>query len=596
MPPDPVRAGRIPLLLAAVCCALLALAVLLPPEIDPLARAACKVLLAAGACLLAAEAGDRMRLLPVWTWGLLPFAVVSIAVAAGRAAALDEASDACALVLAALAGRRLASETRAREALVGLIVALACVAALRAVVQHHWIYPMEAGVLRAGSGGDSALILARLEAGRPSGPFTLPAALGGFLAMTLPLTLALLRRTPGAAARAAILLAALVQGYALFLTRSIGALAATTISMVLALPFLAPRRAAAGRWAVLVLAVAGASFFLHARRVEIGSPGGDPFLLRAGNWSAAVRMIRDHPLFGTGPGSFGTFYPRYIEPGMNETRYAHNSYLQVVAGWGAWAIVPLALFAGAFGARLRPVWRAGGADLPALAAGAGFLAHNLVDFTAFLPGVALPAGLLLGAGLGACPSIRPGRAPGACGSQTRSEEESDVGPAPTTSDAVGGRNPHAPFGFRRRGAVSFALTLALALGFSAHAVQAALSQDLLERAGAAAVEGDTNKALRLARAAARRRPGDPAPAAFIAEWVLAHGMEDQALREEGERAALRAARLDPESAIRHFTLSLYHGAAGRPADAHRERRAARLLYPLKELYRAAGRPGAAEAP
>lgn len=573
MPAEPGRTGRIPLLLAAVCCGLLALAVLLPPEIDPLARAACKVLLAVGACLLAAEAGDRPRLLPAWIGGLLPFAVVSIAAAACRAHALDEASDAGALILATLAGRRLASEPRVREALIGLLVALACVAALRATVQHHMIYPIEARALRAGSGGDAAPILARLEAGRPSGPFTLPAALGGFLAMTLPLTLALTRRRRGAAARAGIVLAALLQGYALFLTRSIGALLATTIAMALALPFLAPRRAAALRWGVLVLAVAGAAFFLHARRVEIGSPGADPFLLRAGNWRAAVRMIRDQPLFGTGPGSFGTFYPRYIEPGMNETRYAHNSYLQVLSGWGAWAIVPLALFAGAFGARLRRAWRAGGADLPVLAAGAAFLAHNLVDFTAFLPGVALPAGLLLGAGLG----------PGQPRDRGAAAPPRPDGSSPTAATRAAQR-------------ASAVLTVALALALSTHAAVGALSRNLLERAGETAVAGDAQGSLRLARAAAHRRPGDPAPPAFIAEWVLAHGMHDAGLREEGERAALRAARLDPESAIRHFTVSLYHNAAGRPADAYRELRAAHLLYPLKDLYRAGARAAGEEKP
>jgi ketosteroid isomerase-like protein len=55
--------------------------------------------------------------------------------------------------------------------------------------------------------------------------------------------------------------------------------------------------------------------------------------------------------------------------------------------------------------------------------------------------------------LGACLGIRPGRAHGACEAQTRSEEEGDPGRSPTTSDAGSARNPHAPFGFRRRGAV-----------------------------------------------------------------------------------------------------------------------------------------------
>ena len=553
MPPETGQAGRVPLLIAALGCALLALAVLLPPEIDPLAAAACKVILAGCACLLALEARQRTVFLPAWTWCLLPFALVSIAAAACGARALDEVSDAAALVLAVLIGRRVASEPKAREAFIGLLVTLACVAALRAALQHHWIYPMEARALRAGAAEDSAMVLARLEAGRPSGPFTLPAALGGFLAMTLPLTLALVRRAREAPARLLMVTAVLLQGYALFLTRSVGALLVTAVAVVLALPLLAPRHAVRMRTGVLVLAIAGAAFFLYARRVEIGSPGADPFVLRAGNWRAAVLMIRDHPLFGTGPGSFGTFYPRYIEPGMNETRYAHNSYLQAMAGWGIWAIFPLACLAAALARRLRDAWRAGGADLPVLAAGAAFLVHNLIDFTAFLPGVALPASVLLGVGLG----------------------------PPASRD-------------RAARWWQTALAIVLALALPVHAVVGALSRNALDRARTAAVDGDKEGALRLARLAARSRPADPSPPAFIAEWVLAHGMEDAGLREEGERAAQLAARLDPEAAIRHYTLSLYAAAAARPADSYRELREAHRLYPLKELYHATLRPSAPE--
>lgn len=555
MPPDAVRTGRLPILLAAFGLALLALAVLLPPEINPVAGAACKALLAGAACLLALESRDRPVFLPGWTWALLPFAVVSIAAAACGARALDEAGDVAALVLAVLVGRRAASEPRIRDAFIGLLVALACVAALRAAMQHHVIYPIEARALRAGAGDESALVLARLEAGRPSGPFTLPAALGGFLAMTLPLTLAVAKRSPGAALRIGIFAAALLQGYALFLTRSIGALLATAVSLVVALPALAPRRSSRLRLGVLALAIAGAAFFLYARRAEIGSPGSDPFLLRAGNWRAALLMIRDHPLFGTGPGSFGTFYPRYIEPGMNETRYAHDSYLQVAAGWGAWAILPLAMLLAAVGRRLRAARRVETESLPALAAGTAFLVHNLIDFTAFLPGVALPASVLLGIGLGPL--------------ERREPRASRLAP--------------------------MAAALALALALPAHAAVGALSRDALERARSAAVDGDQEEALRLARRAELRRPADPSPPAFIAEWVLAHGMENAWLREEGERAAHRALRLDPESAIRHYTLSLYHAAARRPSDAYRELRAAHRLYPLKDLYRVNPTPSGPEA-
>ena len=64
---------------------------------------------------------------------------------------------------------------------------------------------------------------------------------------------------------------------------------------------------------------------------------------RAGNWSAAASMIRDHPLFGTGLGTFGTVFPSYRREGMNETRYAHCSWLQLPAELGLGIVPPLLL-------------------------------------------------------------------------------------------------------------------------------------------------------------------------------------------------------------------------------------------------------------
>jgi len=541
-------------LLAAFACALLALAVLEPPEVYPGSRASCKVILAGAACLLLSLPGRR--LVPRWTLGLVPFAAASVLTAASRARALDEASDAVMLVLAALLGRAIASDERARRILSRLLAGLGAVAAIVAIVQHHAAYPIEAQALRDAQDGTSAYFLARLEAGRPSGPFALPAALGGFLALTLPLCCAWAARERRAEGRAAPSIAILLQGYALVLTRSVGGLLAVAISMFLVVPVLRSRHRALLRAVIVVAAIAGSALFLHARHGEITTPGGDPLLLRVGNWKAAVAMIRDHPLFGTGPGSFGTFYPRYIAPGMNETRYAHNSYLQALAGWGTWSVIPLLALLAAVGQRLRAAGRGASDALPALAAGAGFLAHNLIDFTAFLPGVAIPAAILLGFGL-------------------------DDGGESTARRMLGPAR---------------LLAAALAVGgmivFAAQAVVSARSLSLVETAGAAGEEGDIKGALELARAAQRVRPGDEESQALLAEVVLAHGMSDPGLRAEGERAAVRAVALNPESAVLHFDRSRYHQAAGESAEAYRELRMAHLLYPLKDLYR----PGAAAVP
>jgi len=62
-------------------------------------------------------------------------------------------------------------------------------------------------------------------------------------------------------------------------------------------------------------------------------------------------------------------------------------------------------------------------------------------------------------------------------------------------------------------------------------------------------------------------------------------MNDEALRREGERQAESAVRLDPESAILHYDLSLYLRAAGSTAPAYREQFTAHLLFPLKPNYR-----------
>src|SRR5206468_9351386 len=124
---------------------------------------------------------------------------------------------------------------------------------------------------------------------------------------------------------------------------SVGAVVSLAAAVLLVMPILGRRRR--GRLALLVVigALVAVGYFLWARRLDAAAVEGlDPLSLRLGNWSAAVRMVADHPFFGTGPGSFGTWYPRYMREAMNETRYAHNSYLQAVAGWGVWILWPMA--------------------------------------------------------------------------------------------------------------------------------------------------------------------------------------------------------------------------------------------------------------
>jgi cytochrome c-type biogenesis protein CcmH/NrfG len=131
----------------------------------------------------------------------------------------------------------------------------------------------------------------------------------------------------------------------------------------------------------------------------------------------------------------------------------------------------------------------------------------------------------------------------------------------------------------------FAITALIVAALVPQAIYTARAAVLMEEAREAAQRREVESAAEHARRAAIVRPADPEPWAFLAELVLSHWMEDAERRDEGERAAARAVFLDPESAILHYTRSRYHHAAGRGVLAHREQRRARLLHPLKPLYR-----------
>jgi len=538
-------------LLAAVLCVV---ASLLPPEIHPAGRAVVHGLAAASALALAWGAASfppraqRAALL------YLPLALAALLfVPGGRARGLDEAVAFTGFGLAVLLGRRAAS-VPPRRLIPCVIAALGTLVAAQAVLQHHWAYPRAAAELRAADAAGAEAYLVRLDQGRPAGPFSLPAALGGFLALSLPMTLAVRRAAGGAALRWGASVALLLQGYALYLTHSIGGLLAATVALALAAAAGAPRPGGAWRTALpaAIAFAALALLFVHGRRAEIGArPGGDPVSLRLGNWEAAVRMIREHPVLGVGPGRFGVFYPRFMRPGMNETQFAHYSYLQIAATWGAWALLPIGLLAAA-ALRRRP-GSLDGAAMAARAAGAGFLAHNFVDFTFFLPGVALPAGLLLG-----------------LGSPQPAEQ--------ATADAS------RPAGRRW---VAGALLAAALLAHAATVDRAALH---LDRARTLALSGDAPAAEREALLSAAAWPVDPDPWAFTAQSLLARGASDSAAA-LAARAAERAVRLEPDAAILHHTLALVRAVAADPAAAWVEERRAAQLFPGKPLYRTVAAPG-----
>lgn len=245
---------------------------------------------------------------------------------------------------------------------------------------------------------DRAEILTRLNEGRAFANFPTPAALAGYLALALPVTVAA-AVAAGRRSRIALLAIAIVQAGGLVAAASASAVAALIVAWVLAIVVRRPPRrlslaALAGAF-LLLAAVAG----LRDRRLIDPSEPGSPWRLRWGNARAAVEIALDAPWVGVGPGTFGEALAPRLREGDNETRYAHVLPLHLAAENGIvlGATGSLVFFLVFLFPVVRLRGRTGAHWHDGAAVGlAAFALQNLADFTAFLPSVAWSACILRG--------------------------------------------------------------------------------------------------------------------------------------------------------------------------------------------------------
>lgn len=109
-------------------------------------------------------------------------------------------------------------------------------------------------------------------------------------------------------------------------------------------------------------------------------------------WKSTWQIFRDHPWCGTGIGTFASIYPKYAIAGF--TRMAHENYLQMASEGGiGLAVVFLALLATGIVAATRVIssddresslWGCG-----LLGSLVAFSIHGLVDYTWYVPGIAI---------------------------------------------------------------------------------------------------------------------------------------------------------------------------------------------------------------
>jgi len=127
---------------------------------------------------------------------------------------------------------------------------------------------------------------------------------------------------------------------------------------------------------------------------------------RLETYKATLRMIADHPWFGTGQGTFATAFAAYRSPHVSVQKVwdmAHNTLLQIAADMGvpiailvvvAWIVIFAVLIRGIRVRRRNLLF-------PIAALGIALLAvlHSMIDFSLQIPGYAIVALSLVGAGL-----------------------------------------------------------------------------------------------------------------------------------------------------------------------------------------------------
>jgi hypothetical protein len=172
----------------------------------------------------------------------------------------------------------------------------------------------------------------------------------------------------------------------LVLTRSpIGAALAMTAVAVL---FSRRRQRVVVAAALVLLVVLTAVVLLRADVAEL-----EPLSLRLDNWRSALSLWSAAPLTGIGLGSFGQAVQSLPLTVGNRPAHAHSLPLEWSAELG---VVGCGLFLMAAIAVVRLVWRLW-PRRPELAVAVAIVpAHNLVDFSLYVSGVALPWAVLAG--------------------------------------------------------------------------------------------------------------------------------------------------------------------------------------------------------
>lgn len=269
------------------------------------------------------------------------------------------------------------------------------------------------GTILSTNGVDIAnpAILSKLERGRVHGTLVYPNALAGAVLLLLPVAWQLIgsltrEQRPLIRWAALGLLTFLGTAALVWSGSKSGWLIALVMGVVWVFRLGLPK---AWRWGLLGVVVVGGLVVFGLRFQGYFAAGATSVGARFDYWKAAGQTAREHPVLGSGPGTFQRPYARLKAPEAEMARLAHNDYLQQFSdsGWiGGLSYLTWALaWAWIVG---RWAWKQSEAFWFALFLGvSAWLIQGLSEFSLYVPALAWTAFALAGALAAAASTAKP---------------------------------------------------------------------------------------------------------------------------------------------------------------------------------------------